>query len=311
MRTQAVYLSFAALASLSGCASSGHTTPDAAAPFAGPAGGRAVEPAALTAQPEAATASPPPPGVRFAVVQSAAPAAVAFADPELGDLRAPTRVLGDRVRKGLKYGAAPGAVLMVPGAPPEFAVAGLLLGAVGGAIGALTGLVTGAIEDGVNQAGIPLEELYGHTPTFVVAASDLVAGPRPLGDCVAERLAAPPPLSQVALADAEEAPNLAALAAQGVSHALVLEEIDVRLVRDGARRSYAAQVRAHYSVHEVSEEPRFIWRTSVRIEGPARSFEAWSASGASELRALAARACPALADDIGAEVAVRLAPAGK
>jgi hypothetical protein len=247
--------------------------------------------------------------VRFAVVQSAAPAAVAFADPELGDLRAPTRVLGDRVLKGLKYGATPGAILMVPGAPPEMAVAGLLLGAVGGAIGAVTGLIAGAIEDGVNHAGIPREQLYLSTPTLMAAASDLVAGPRPLGDCVAERLAAPPPLSQVALADADEAPNLAVLAAQRFSHALVVEEIDVRLVRDGTRRAYAAQTQAHYSVHEVSEEPRFVWRSSVRVEGPARSLEAWTAGGAAELRALAARACPALADDIGAAVAARLASA--
>jgi hypothetical protein len=303
MRTHALFLGLAAIALLAGCASAGRTAPDAPEPDPSPAAAPAAEPAA---HPDAKVAAFPPPGVRFAVVQSAAPAAVAFADPELGDLRAPTRVLGDRVLKGLKYGATPGAILMVPGGPPEMAVAGLLLSAVGGAIGAVTGLVAGAIEDGVNHAGIPREQLYQSMPTLVAAASDLVAGPRPLGDCVAERLAAPPPLSQVALADADEAPNLAVLAAQGVSHALVVEEIDVRLVRDGTRRSYAAQAQARYSVHEVREEPRLIWRNAVQIEGPARSLEAWTAGGASELRALAARAGPSLADDIGADVAARL-----
>jgi hypothetical protein len=306
MRTQAVHFGFAVIALLAGCSSTGRSAPDARELVPSPAAAPAVEPAA---HPEAKVAAFPPPGVRFAVVQSAAPAAIAFADPELGDLRAPTRVLGDRVLKGLKYGATPGAILMVPGAPPEMAVAGLLLGAVGGAIGAVTGLLAGAIEDGVNHAGIPREQLYLITPTLVAAASDLVAGPRPLGDCVAERLAAPPPLSQVALADADEAPNLAALAARGISHAVVVEEIDVRLVRDVARRGYAAQTQAHYSVHEVGGEARLVWRSSVRAEGPARSLEVWTAGGAAELRALAARACPALADDIGAEVAARLAPA--
>jgi hypothetical protein len=306
MRTQALHLGFTALALLSGCASIGRTTLDAPAFVTGPAAAPAARSAAPDVQPEAAVAVFPPPGVRLAVVQSAAPATVAFVDPELGDLRAPKRVLGDRVTKGLKYGATPGAIFMSPGSPPSVAVAGLLLGVVGGAIGAVTGAIAGAIEDGVNQAGIPLDQLYLHTPTLVAAASDLVDGPRPLGDCVAERLAAPRPLSQVALADADESPNVAALAAQGFSHALVVQEINLRLVRDGARRSVTAQAQAYYSVYEVSEEPRFIWTNSVLMEGPARSFEAWTAGGASELRALAARACPSLAESVGADVVARL-----
>ena len=302
MRAHVLKIGLAAAVILTGCAGvSRPGSPTTVHPVLSPAAetGAAAAPSAATVQaPLRATG-------RVAVVQGAAPVQLAFRDAKLGDLRDPRRVFRDRVRQGAEYGAFPGLAL----AYPTFGVS-LVLAAEWGAIGAAAGAIVGGVEDAANLSSVPTQKISRYTTTYQAAASDLVLGPRALRDCVSEQLAG---AEAVRLA-ADEAPDFAALAQQDYSYALTLEAIELAFMREAAgdtaadhEKGFAATVVARYRWRGLGDPTSVVVEGSASYAGPPLRLDRWVAEQGLEVRELAARACPELADQIGRDLAAKFA----
>jgi len=312
---RALCIGLAAAVMLAGCASPARwKAPRSSAPASAPASPLVVSDA--SAPP--AAAEPPPAVGRLAIVQSAAPARLEFRDETLGDLRTPRSALGERATKGAAYGATPGVMLvgMSMGNPGAVLVGGAAA-IVGVAVGAVTGTIVGGVEDAVNRSSIPSEKINLYTPRLRAAGSDLVLGPLALRDCVAEQLGPARAAAQVNIADAAEAPDFLLLAQQGFSHVLTLDEIELAFVREAGgdaredrQERFAVTVVSRYRVHELGDSPRVVHTGSARHGSSALRLDRWAAEQAREVHELAARGCPLLAEQIGADLSARFSLAG-
>jgi len=309
MNAHALRIGLAAAVMLAGCAS--RSTPPRMIPVAAPA---PVESSVAAAEPPAAGPEPLPVIARLAVVQGAAAAQLDFRDAELGDLRAPRSALGDRVKKGATYGGTPGAVLAyATGSTGYGAVVGVVAAIVGAAAGAVTGTIVGGVEDAVNRSRIPTEKLDRYAPSLRAAAGDLILGPLALRDCVADQLG---PHAQASIA-ATETPDLALLTQQGFSHAMTLDAIGLEFMRQPGGEApedrderFAVTLVSRYRVHELADPPRVVYTGSARHGSPALRLDRWAAEQAREVHELAARGCPLLAEQIGAQLSAKFSLAG-